>query len=162
MPWNKPYKSSQNQRLDSELYTCANRVYFMTVRTYETHSPFVREDLSRLVLDILRQEQERQSCSVFTYCLMPNHLHFLVSPDEDGISVLTFTERFKGKSTNFSWKLGWQGKLWQPRYYDHIVRTQENLLAIAEYILNNPVRQGLVEVHTDWMWSGHFTPLPFP
>lgn len=123
-------------------------------------SPFVRADLNQLILDVLQEEQERQNCAVFSYCLMPNHLHFLVSPCEEGISVLTFTDRFKGKSTNRSWAVGWRGKLWQPRYYDHIVRAEEDLRAIAEYILNNPVRKGLVQHAEDWLWGGFMNPLP--
>ncbi len=123
-------------------------------------SPFVRADLNRLILDVLCEEQERQNCLVFTYCLMPDHLHFLVSPGRDGISILKFTDQFKGKATNRSWTMGWRGKLWQPRYYDHIVRAEEDLRAIAEYILNNPVRKGLVEQAADWPWGGSMTPLP--
>jgi putative transposase len=160
MPWNKPYRPPRNQRLDPELYTLANRVCFITICAYMNQSPFVRTDLNQLVLDILHEEQERQDCAVFSYCLMPNHLHFLVSPRENGISVLAFTDRFKGKSTNRSWTVGWRGKLWQPRYYDHIVRAEEDLRAIAEYILNNPVRKGLVERAEDWQWGGFMTPLP--
>ena len=160
MPWNKPYHPSKNQRLDPELYTHANRVYFITIRAYRDQSPFVRTDLNQCVLDVLREEQVRQNCAVFTYCLMPDHLHFLSSPREDGISILTFTDQYKGKATNQSWTTGWQGKLWQPRYYDHIIRSDESLIAIAEYILDNPVRQRLVEHAEDWPWSGQMNPLP--
>jgi len=160
MPWDKPYRPVRNQRLDPKLYTCANRVYFMTICAYKNQAPFVRYDLNQQILDILREEQERQNCAVFTYCLMPDHLHFLVSPRQDGISVLTFTDQYKGKSTNRSWTVGWRGKLWQPRYYDHIVRAEESLYAIAEYILNNPLRKGLIEYAGHWPWSGHINPLP--
>jgi putative transposase len=160
MPWNKPYHPPANQRLDPELYVQANRVYFMTVRAYTNQLPFVRDDLNQLVLNVLREEEQRQDCAVFTYCLMPNHLHFLASPRQDGISVLRFTDEYKGKATNRSWTVGWHGKLWQPRYFDHIVRAEEDLRAIAEYILNNPVRKGLVECAEDWPWSGHMNPLP--
>jgi putative transposase len=92
---------------------------------------------------------------------MPDHLHFLISPNQDGLSVLTFTNQFKGKTTNHSWGLGWQGKLWQPRFYDHIVRSNENLQAIAEYISANPVRQEIVSSPEEWPWSGSFSSLPF-
>ena len=120
----------------------------------------MRRDLNQLVLDVLREEEQRQNCAVFTYCLMPNHLHYLVSPRQDGISVLKFTDQYKGKATNRSWTVDRHGKLWQPRYYDHIVRAEEDLRAIAEYILNNPVRKGLVKHAEDWPWSGHMNPLP--
>ena len=160
MPWNKPYHPPRNRRLDPDLYARADHVCFITMQAYMHQSPFARDDLNRLILDALREEQERQNCAVFTYCLMPDHLHFLVSPRQDGISVLRFTDQYKGKTTNRSWTVGWQGKLWQPRYYDHIVRAEEDLRAIAEYILNNPIRKGLVERAADWPWGGYMAPLP--
>jgi putative transposase len=160
MPWDKPYHPPRNQRLDPELYALAGYIYFMTIRAYRNQSPFSRPNLNQLVLDILREEQERQNCTVYTYCLMPDHLHFLVSPRQDGISVLKFTDQYKGKATNSSWTAGWHGKLWQPRYYDHIVRAEEDLRAIAEYILDNPVRKELIAYADDWPWSGHMNPLP--
>ena len=161
MPWNKPYHPPHNQRLAPELYTCSNRVCFITIRAYMHQSPFVQDDLNKQILNVLRAEQERQDCAVFTYCLMPDHLHYLVSPRREGTSVLTFTNQYKGKTTNQSWTVGWQGKLWQPRYYDHIVRTDENLYAIAQYILDNPVRKRLIEHAEDWPWSGSMSPFPF-
>ncbi len=159
MPWDKPYQPAENQRLDPELYTHAGWVYFMTIRAYKDQSSFVRHDLNRLMLDVLREEAQRQNCMVLVYCLMPDHLHFLVSPQQEGTSALTFTEQYKGKSTNQSWTVSWRGKLWQPRYYDHIVRAEEDLDAIAEYILNNPVRRKLVEHAEDWPWGGYMNPL---
>lgn len=160
MPWVKPYVPSANRRLPPELYARANHVCFITVRAYNGSSPFVEPVLNRLMLDVLREEQERQGCDVFTYCLMPDHLHFLVSPKADGISVLRFTDGYKGKATNRSWKAGWRGKLWQPRFYDHMVRAEEDLHEIARYILNNPVRRNLVSRPEEWPWSGHMKPLP--
>jgi putative transposase len=160
MPWTKPCHPPRNERLDADLYSQSNRVVFITVRAFGDHSPFVSPQLSTRVLDILRSEQTRLSCHVHTYCLMPDHPHYLISPAEDGVSVLAFTRQFKGKATNESWKAGWRGKLWQPRCYDHIVRHDESLVQIAQYILDNPVRKNLVEQCDDWPWSGHMNPLP--
>ncbi|MHC1744576.1 MAG: transposase [Syntrophobacteraceae bacterium] len=160
MTGKKPNPSPANRRLAADLYVCPNRVSFMTIRAFNHQTPFVEAGLNQLVLDVLREEQERQNCAVFTYCLMPDHLHFLVSPLAEGISVLRFAEGFKGKATNRSWKLGWRGKLWQPRFYDHIVRAQEDLCGIAQYILDNPVRRGLSARPEAWPWSGHMNPLP--
>lgn len=44
--------------------------------------------------------------------------------------------------------------------FDHIARKEENVLAICEYILANPVRKGLVEDPTEWPYSGMLDPLP--
>lgn len=161
MPWEKPYRPIRNIRCDPELYTHANRVYFITTRAYKHQLPFVREDLNKMIIETLRKEQDRQKFYIFTYCLMPDHLHFLLSPQYDGQSVLTFTDQYKGKTTNYSWKLGSCGKLWQQRYYDHIIRTEESLHEVAQYIMNNPVRKNLVEQAEDWLWEGQINPLPY-
>jgi REP element-mobilizing transposase RayT len=158
MPWNKPYIPSRNRRLDPGLYSRAGWVYFVTIRADANESPFVDSALSRLVCEVLVQEAERHDCALLVHCLMPDHLHFLASPNREGSSVLALTEQYKGKSTNLSWTLGWRGRLWQPRYYDHIVRAEEDLRHISEYILNNPVRRGLVERAQDWPWSGCSNP----
>lgn len=160
MSWTKPYHPPRNRRLAPQLYTHANRVYFITVRAYRNQTPFKGPALNKRMIDILRNEQERLRCQVYIYCLMPDHLHFLVSPCEDGVSVLTFTDQYKGKTTNESWQFDWEGKLWQPRYYDHIVRDDEDLVLIAQYILDNPMRKGLVGHGEEWPWSGQMNPLP--
>jgi putative transposase len=107
-----------------------------------------------MAIDTLQDMQTRLTCQVHAYCLMPDHLHFLISPKEDGISVLKFTDQYKGKTTHLGWALGWKGKLWQPRYYDHIVRSDESLISISEYILQNPIRKQLVSSVDDWPWCG--------
>jgi REP element-mobilizing transposase RayT len=160
MPWTKPYKPVSNQPLDLELYEQSGRITFITIHAYNRLNPFVNDPINQMVIRRLHSEQTRLNCRVFVYCLMPDHLHFLISPNQDGVSILTFTNQFKGKTTNLSWDLGWQGKLWQPRFYDHIVRADENLRAIAEYIIANPVRKDLVSTPEDWPWSGSFSPIP--
>jgi putative transposase len=161
MPWTKPYHPAGNQRLDPELYQQSNLITFITIHSFQDTNPFIRPDLGRMVIDTLFEEQSRLHCRIFTYCLMPNHLHFLIQPKDEGYSVITFTGQFKSKTINQSWKLGWKGKLWQPRFYDHIVRSDENLSTIAEYISNNPVRKGLVLTPEEWPWKGEMSPLLF-
>ncbi len=160
MPWSKPYKPVSNQPLDPKLYEQTGRITFITIDAYQHSTPFVQRGINQMVIDTLHSEQFRLNCRIFIYCLMPDHLHFLVSPIQDGVSVLTFTNQFKGKTTSLSWDLGWQGKLWQPRFYDHIVRADENLRAIAEYIIANPVRKELASTPEEWPWSGSCSPLP--
>jgi putative transposase len=93
-------------------------------------------------------------CWVGAYCLMPDHLHFVAGPQEDGACVLTFLARFMGKSTNMSWRHGWSGKLWQKRGHDHVIRLVERMDEVYAYVRDNPVRAGLVEDASDWPWSG--------
>jgi len=160
MPWSKPYHPSANQRLDLAVYEQPGNIVFITIRAYIHQSPFVSPSLNQMIVDTLAEEAERQQCWVYTYCLMPDHLHFLVNPRIERVSVLKFTDQYKGKTTNRSWKLGWQGKLWQPRYYDHVIRTEESLWNIANYIWDNPTRKQLIPPDGEWSWRGQIHPLP--
>ncbi len=133
---------------------------FVTIRAYSNLVPFTGSAINQMVVDTLNAEQDRLRCNVYTYCLMPNHIHFLISPRMDGSSVLAYTDQFKGKTTNSSWKLGWRGKLWQPRFFDQVVRSEDELRRIAVYILENPVRKSLTDSPNKWPWCGNFNELP--
>jgi REP element-mobilizing transposase RayT len=91
---------------------------------------------------------------------MPEHMHIVACARKNGSNVLTFVDRFKGKSTTLWWNMGCHGKLWQPRSYDHLVRREESLLVIVKYVLDNPVRRGLAERWEDYGWCGLLDPMP--
>jgi REP element-mobilizing transposase RayT len=74
---------------------------------------------------------------------MPDHLHLLCSPDQSGLTIGSIIGRYKGLTTSESWRCGLSGRLWQARYFDHIVRKTENVCNVARYIYENPDRKGL-------------------
>ncbi|HUS70716.1 MAG TPA: hypothetical protein VM075_08075 [Anaerolineae bacterium] len=49
--------------------------------------------------------------------------------------------------------LGRRGHFWQHENYDHVVRDRPEQDRIIDYVLNNPVRAGLVEHWEDWKWT---------
>jgi putative transposase len=154
-------RASRNQRLSAEQYAIVGNVGFFSIRAHRKTTPFVVAELNEAVVATLLEERLRLGMELYVYCLMPDHLHVLIGPKQPGLSMLTFIDQFKGKSTRVSWPHGWQGKLWQPRSYDHLVRRSEDLRAIAEYVLDNPVRKGLVASSEDYRWSGLAEPLPW-
>lgn len=147
--------------MSAEQYATVGNVGFFTIHAYKQCTPFVVVELNEAIIAALLGERLRLGIELYVYCLMPDHLHVLLGPKETGRSMLTFVDQFKGKSTRASWAHGWKGKLWQPRSYDHLVRRSEGLRAIAEYIINNPVRKGLVESSGAYRWSGLLAPLPW-
>jgi putative transposase len=149
-----PRASPRNRRLTAELYAEEGTAVLFTIRAY-SGAPFsANPALCDAVTDLLASMRHEYRCWVGAYCLMPDHLHFVAGPQVDGASALTFLARFMGKSTNASWSVGRSGKLWQKRGHDHILRLAERLEDVYAYILENPVRAGLVEEPDDWPWSG--------
>ena len=93
---------------------------------------------------------------------MPDHLHLLVGAGANA-DLMGFVKRFK-QATGW-WFLNRYlagspkaspTSLWHKSYHDHVVRSEEDLLQIAMYILGNPVRAGLVESFEDYAFSGSF------
>jgi REP element-mobilizing transposase RayT len=101
--------------------------------------------VAEVVFDLVRNNS-----ATLAACLMPDHLHWLVLPEEGSPS--SFVARFKSFSTHAARRTGHKGRLWQRSFYDHVVRRNEGCREIARYILANPVRAGLVN---DWRGYQH-------
>jgi len=84
---------------------------------------------------------------VDVYCFMPDHLHLLVT--SEGSDVRNFVRAYK-QASGFWFRRATAGQLWQKSYCDHVVRSDEDMERIGEYILDNPVRAGLCD-----RWEEH-------
>jgi REP element-mobilizing transposase RayT len=72
---------------------------------------------------------------------------------EEKSSLHRFMKVFKQESS-FAFKRGYKNSLWQRSYYDRVLRTEETLEEVAWYIINNPVREGLVDDYRSYGFSG--------
>jgi len=135
-------------------------IYFITSTTKNKRKTFLDYSFGKAVIQHLRGIKLRTDCKIYVYCLMPDHVHLLLSPSENGKDLSEIMQEIKGGSTKIFWESGGKGKLWQRGFYDHIVRKQEDLREIAIYILNNPVRKGLVDQCKDYPLCGMIDELP--
>ena len=130
------------------------RPYFITICARNKEFLFVNPQLNHSIIECLINEKEQVGFKIFVYCLMPNHMHLLLAPAKQKISVSNFVGAFKSLTTRLSWNYGVSGKLWHGRFHDRIVRKREDLKTIGQYILENPVRQGLVSKWQDYPFAG--------
>ena len=85
--------------------------------------------------------------------VMPDHVHVILTPRVDEardaiVSLVEIMKAIKGASAReINRQSGDHGAVWQEESFDRIVRSSESLDAKVAYILENPVRRGLV---TDW------------
>jgi REP element-mobilizing transposase RayT len=101
-----------NRRLDRSLYEVPDQPCFFTIRTYGTSELFARPKLATLAQQCLLESQQRYGCQVEVYCVMPDHVHVIVTPMIEGRSSLTFVDRFKGVTSFRMGRSGWFGKVW--------------------------------------------------
>lgn len=83
---------------------------------------------------------------------MPDHLHLLVVGEDDKSDLKKFINLFKQKS-GYWFKKSNNENLWHTSYYDHILRKEESIEQVADYILGNPLRKGLVSDFRDYPFS---------
>ena len=89
------------------------------------------------------------------YCFMPDHVHLLVEGVHSESNLQRFVRNWKQR-TAFWFKREKRAALWQRGYYEHILRSDESVEQKARYVLENPVRAGLVEHPGDYPWLGSF------
>ncbi len=90
--------------------------------------------------------------AVSAYCLMPDHVHLILTPsDADGLrAALGETHRRYTRHVNL--REGWRGYLWQGRFAS-CPMDEAYLLTCARYVELNPVRARLARRARDWRWS---------
>jgi putative transposase len=113
-------------------YYHENALYFVTVVTYN------REPI------VLRDPDLFQQCwstgNLVAWVLMPDHLHAVVGVGESDISSIL--HQFKiTYSRRYRMKFG-PGRIWQHRFWDHLIRDEADLNHHLDYIHYNPVRHG--------------------
>ena len=113
---------------------------------------FFCDDDYRLYLKIMSEWTERCRLAVWSYCLMPNHVHLIIVPETAEGLGRGVGEAHRRYTRHINIREGWLGYLWQGRFVSFVM-DEEYLLAAARYIERNPVSAGLVERPEDWPWS---------
>lgn len=102
---------------------------------------------------MLQREAVASRMGVYTYCVMPDHLHLLVQGLDRTSDLLAFIKTVKQK-TGHQFRDGPGIALWQKKFYDHILRERDSVDAVAAYIWLNPVRKGLSTDVKEYPHSG--------
>ncbi len=103
-------------------------------------------------LRVLKDRLTEVDVSIWAYCLMPNHVHFVVLPRaEDALrNLFGFVHATYARAVNKAHD--WRGHLWQERFFSTTM-DEIHTLAAMRYVEMNPVRARLCERPEDWRWS---------
>jgi REP element-mobilizing transposase RayT len=113
------------------------------------------DDRDRIAfLEFLAEAIEHFRWRLHAYVLMINHYHLLIETIEP-----TLSRGMKALNGDYAREFNWRhdrvGHLFQGRFNAHLIDSEEYLLAVARYIVRNPVRSGMVDDPADWNWSSH-------
>jgi len=118
-------------------------------------------EIAQMVMDEIRHLDDSHY-DLLAVCIMPNHVHLLVdlarfddrNPSRYPSHLSQTLHLLKGRTARYAnQKLGRSGKFWQDESYDHFVRNGAELERILWYIINNPVKAGLVSDWRAWPYT---------
>lgn len=127
--------------------------HHVTQRGNRRERVFFGDEDHRAYLELISGAARRSGTAIWAYCLMPNHVHFIMAPShEDGLRA-TFAEAHRRYTARIHARKNWTGHLWQGRFSSTCM-DERHLLAAAPYVPMNPVRAKLTHKACDWPWSG--------
>ncbi len=126
--------------------------HHITQRGNRRERTFFEDGDYALYLDLLAEAAQRANVEVWSYCLMPNHVHIVAVPsDEDGLRR-TFRYVHRHYTGYINARLRVTGHLWQGRF-SSVAMDEPHFVTALRYVALNPVRARLVKRATDWPWS---------
>jgi REP element-mobilizing transposase RayT len=126
-------------------------LYLITICAAEKRPRFDDPRLADLVVEALREHLLPDGGPIVAYCLMPEHLHALLMATRE---LLEWVRVFKATVSGRAHRLGLADGLWQRSFHDrHIPPIEQAVREVIRYMLDNPVRRGLVETWDAWPYS---------
>jgi putative transposase len=142
---------------DFRRYYIPGAIYFIVAVTKKRRRVFAEETHIELLYEVMRDVRQIKPFKPLAYSIIPDHVNLLIKPTgEANISRImlsiqrTFTLTYKevyGITRSLS--------LWQSRFWDHIIRDEDDLRRHVDYIHFNPVKHGLVARPEDYSHSSY-------
>jgi putative transposase len=106
-------------------------------------------------LQLLKHCKRKFGFKLFGYCLMPNHVHVMLEPN-DPVALAKIMQSITQTYTFwFNKKYKKSGHLWQGRFKNMIIHKDDYFLQCVNYVEANPVRAGLVSSPAEYPWSSY-------
>lgn len=134
----------------------AHQPHHVVQRGHRQQVVFSDQPAYRAYLNDLHFYRTTLGVSLHAWCLMPNHVHLLLTPGDDPRTVSVLMQRVARQATR-RWNLraNTAGSLWEARFKSRLIDSERYLLECCRYIELNPVRAGLAESAADYPWSSY-------
>ncbi|MCU0444576.1 MAG: transposase [Microscillaceae bacterium] len=154
----------QNPENYSQLIDNERKRHFVAFDEYldkvETGNHYLKiPEVAKIVQDAIHS-QDGELYDLLAYCIMSNHVHLVIDTaiqlekSQSYQNLDKIMNQLKGFTAyQANRQLSKKGHFWQAENYDRVVRNQQELQNIIHYVLNNPVKAGVVENWLDYPYS---------
>ena len=129
--------------------------YYLTCCLDRRRPLLAKPGLADHLLRLYLAERDRGNTDLHGYVIMPNHYHVLFTlKKETSVSALVRrVHSFFGRRCRQVVRV--TGRVWQRRFYDHVIRDQEDAEAKLAYMHANPFTAGLTDDPVAYRWSSY-------
>jgi REP element-mobilizing transposase RayT len=131
-----------------------NKIFFIT---FSTSKRWMLPNRARDIVMETCLRGDGHRFELHALVVMPDHVHLALTPrrDERGpFRIPEIMQEIKSVSAHrISKETGHVGRVWQEESFDRALRREEDLSAKIKYMLDNPVRAGLVSTPAECRWS---------
>ena len=118
--------------------------------------------MSSILVEEWKSARARHGWAVGRYVIMEDHVHFFCRAELNAKQLSRFVQRWKEwTAKQILQKHPATAPIWQPEFFDHVLRSSESYSQKWAYVRENPVRAGLVQTSDDWHWQGEIENLIF-
>jgi putative transposase len=136
----------------------SNPVFFVTVCTYRRQEFLATDAVHNAFVRFSRRADDEHGIAIGRYVIMPDHIHLFVCGPNDfelgpwmGMIKQCLQKVVAATASPAGRRLQ---KMWQRRFFDHVLRNEESYAQKWEYVRDNPVRAGFVQNADDWPYAG--------
>jgi len=131
-------------------YYDSGNIYFVTMVT--KNRKYILIDNIDILKESIKRSKIKYDYSILASVVMPDHLHLIIDPNNNDLSKIIYSVKMSfSKLYHYEHKSS--GKLWQLRFWDHIIRNQNDMNKHIDYIHYNPIKHGLVQSPYEWEFS---------
>lgn len=125
-------------------------------------------DVAKIVYDSI-VFRDKKEYDLHCFCIMPNHVHLVFEIGDEHVSRIADSTARNGVSSYKVTKIlqdlkkytaaesnkiiSRKGQFWHRESYDHVIRNTNEYRNIINYIIQNPVKAGLVDDYKKWKWT---------
>ena len=112
------------------------------------------DEMKQMMLATIKKAQKKYRFQIKNFCIMGNHIHLLMRPGlEESLSKI-MQWILSVFAVRYNRIYGHHGHVWYDRFKSKVISSLRQFLHTFQYIMENPVRAGIVKNCIDYPWNG--------
>jgi len=121
--------------------------FFVTICVAERKPVLANANIHAHLVEFLESSRQRYGWCPGRYVIMPDHIHLFLRKGDERTTLGNWIKALKAMVSRREFR-------WQAGFFDHVLRSRDSVEEKWEYVVQNPVRAGLVERPEDWRFGG--------